>query len=85
MEIKFSDLAVVGLRHLFPEEWRRISVQQHLALSLRNDPAMNAVALEKFRFRSFWIRPFFAGIEIRVLFEWDIDIIIWSVTSARAP
>lgn len=46
---------------------------------------MNAVALEKFRFRSFWIRPFFAGIEIRVLFEWDIDIIIWSVTSARAP
>ncbi|MBX6425908.1 MAG: hypothetical protein IRZ09_08315 [Variibacter sp.] len=28
MDVKFSELAVAGLRQLFKEEWRRVSVQK---------------------------------------------------------
>jgi hypothetical protein len=88
MEVRFSELANAGLRNLFTESWRRVSVEKQLALMLRSEPTRNAVPLRSPELDGFWVRPFFAGLEIRVLFELEAEVTVWSVaraTSDRAP
>lgn len=84
MEVRFSDLASAGLRNLFTEDWRRISVEKQLALMLRSDPTRNAAPLQAPGLHGFWVRTFFAGAEIRVLFELRNDVTVWSVARAAS-
>ena len=84
MDVRFSDLAVAGLRNLFQEEWRRIAFMQSIAWALRADPTLNArpcMAVSG----DFFVRVFFAGFEVRVLYEVTDAITVWTVTPAPKP
>lgn len=82
MDVRFSEFADAGFRALFTEEWRRVSVVKNIALSLRGDPTRNARPCNALGLERFWVRGFFAGIDVRVLFEIESDITVWSVAHA---
>jgi len=82
MEVRFSELAIAGLGQLFEEESRRISIQKHIALSLRIDATLNAIRFEATGLSDFWLRPFFAGFDVRVLFEVKTEVTVWSISRA---
>ena len=84
MDIKFSELALAGAQRLFADPERRQSVLQAIALALRFDPTRNATRLGQLTKSNFWIRGFFASADVRVLFELDRDITVWSLSISNA-
>ena len=78
--VRFAELAFAGVRRLYSEEWRRTSLMQSIAWALRTDPTKNARRCLEIETGDFLLRGFFAGFEVRVLFEVDDAITVWSVT-----
>jgi hypothetical protein len=83
--VRLAELAAAGIEQLFREEWRRVSLIQSVTLALGNDPTRNAQPCPGIQAQNFWLRGFFAGVEIRVLFELTDEITVWSVTLAAKP
>jgi hypothetical protein len=67
----------------FLDQGRRDAVRSGIALSLSIAPERNARRCHAPQLVGFWVRGFFAGIEIRVLFEWQRDaVLVWNVARA---
>jgi hypothetical protein len=81
-KIRFAEIALAGVEQLYNEEWRRASLIQSITLVLTTDPTRNIQPCPGIQAQNFWLRGFFAGIEIRVLFELTDEITVWSVTRA---
>ena len=67
--VRFSELAVAGVRRLYPEDWRRTSLMQSITWALRTDPTKNSRQCLQIESGDFLLRGFYAGFEVRVLFE----------------
>jgi hypothetical protein len=81
-KVRFEELAVAGMRRLFSEETLVTSATHGMALALAFDPAKNAHPCAVIPNGNFFLRGFFAGFELRVMFEVGEDITVWSVTRA---
>ena len=79
-EVSFSELAVAGARRLFDQEDGEASLLKSIALALRLDPTRNAIRLDRPGIGNFWLRGFFAGFEVRVLFELSDPVVVWSIS-----
>jgi hypothetical protein len=83
--VRFSELAVAGVRRLYSEDWRRTSLMQSIAWALRIDPTKNSRSCLHSESGDFLLRGFFAGFEVRVLFEMGDAITVWSITQTAVP
>ena len=79
-DVEFSELAVAGVRRLYSEDWRRTSLMQSIGWALKTDPTKNARPCLQIESGDFLLRGFYAGFEVRVLFEMGDIIMVWSVT-----
>jgi hypothetical protein len=84
-EVRFAELAVAGVRRLYSEEWRRTSLMQSITWALRADPTKNSRPCMSAETGDFFMRGFFSGFEVRVLFESGDVITVWSVTRSAEP
>lgn len=83
--VRFEELAVAGVKQLFPEAAIQAGAVQAIALALSSDPTKNALSCTGIPDVDFWVRGFFSGFEIRVLFEVSDEITVWSVTRTAGP
>ena len=81
-QVRFSELAIAGARHLFEDRAQLDTVLKSITLALKFDPTRNAIPFDKLGLERFWLRGFFAGSDIRVLFELGDPIIVWSIGRA---
>jgi hypothetical protein len=84
-KVTFEELAIAGARRLFPREELQASLQNSLAFALSVDAMKNARPCASISARDFWVRTFYSGFEIRVLFEVGDDITVWSIARVGEP
>jgi hypothetical protein len=81
--VQFSDLAVAGVRRLFSEDWRQSSLMQSISWALSTDAMRNATRYDEIGNGNLFLRGFFAGFELRVLFEIADVITVWNISEGR--